>query len=87
MSVRSLLLTFIEVVLEIFGVGYSIDLIPIAMGYVYVSIGMDWLSRFRVLIDCKQKLVTVRDPIGGVLTIYGEGTRSGSTFCSATRAR
>ena len=31
--------------------------------------------------------MTIRDPIGGVLTVYGEGTRSGSTFCSAARER
>ena len=28
-----------------------------------------------------------RDPIGGLLAIYGEGTSLGSTFCYATRAR
>ena len=32
-------------------------------------------------------MVTVRDPSGGVLTMYGKGTRSGSAFCFATRAR
>ena len=31
--------------------------------------------------------MTVRDPSGGVLTIDGEGTRSGSAFCFAFRAR
>ena len=32
-------------------------------------------------------MVTVQDPSGGVLTIYGKGTRLGSTFYSTARAR
>ena len=74
-------------VLEIFGVGYLIDLIPISMGDVYVIMGKDCLSKFGALIDCECHLVTIPDPSGGVLTIYGEGTRSGSPFYSAARAR
>ena len=31
--------------------------------------------------------MTIRDPSGGVLMVYDEGTRSGSAFCSAARAR
>ena len=41
-------------VLEIFGVEFPIDLVPIAMGDICVIVGMDWLSRFGVLIDCEQ---------------------------------
>ena len=48
---------------------------------------MDWLSRFGAVIDCERQLVTIRDPSGGVLTVYGEGTRSASAFCSAARTR
>lgn len=57
------------------------------MGDVFVIVGMDWLSRFSAVIDCERQLVTIRDPSGGVLSVYGEGTRSGSAFCSAARAR
>ena len=74
-------------VLEIIGVEFPIDLVLIAMGDVCVIVGMDWLSRYGVVIDCERQLVTIRDPSGGVLTVYGEGTRTGSTFCSAARAR
>ena len=74
-------------VLEIFGVEFPIDLVPIAMGDVCVIVGMDWLSRFGAVIDCEWQLVTIRDPSGGVLTVYGEGTRPDSAFCSAARAR
>ena len=74
-------------ILEIFGVEFPIDLVPITMGDVCVIVGMDWLSRFGAVIDFKNQLVTIRDPSGGVLTVYGEGTRSGSAFCFASRAR
>ena len=74
-------------VLEIFGVEFPIDLVPIAMGDVCVIVGMDWLSRFGAIIDCERQLVTIRDPSGGVLTVYGKGTRPDSAFCSAARAR
>ena len=73
--------------LEIFGVGYPIDLIPFEMGDVYVIVGMDWLSRFGAMIDYEWQMVIVRDPSSGMLTIYGKGTRSGSALCSAARAR
>ena len=64
-------------VLEIFGVPYLIDLIPIHIGDVCVIVGMDWLSRFGSMIDCEGQRVVVRTPSGGELVIYGEGTRIG----------
>ena len=41
-------------VLEIFGVEFPIDLVPIGMGDVCVIVGMDWLSRFGAIIDCER---------------------------------
>ena len=46
-------------VLEIFDVGFLIDLVPIAMGDVCVIVARNWLSRFGVVIDCDQQLVTI----------------------------
>ena len=46
-------------VLEIFGVEFPIDLVPIAMRDVCVIVGMDWLSRFGAVIDCERQLVTI----------------------------
>lgn len=46
-------------VLEIFGVEFLIDLVPIAMGDVCVIVGMDWLSKFGAVIDCERQLVTI----------------------------
>ena len=73
--------------LYIFGVDLLIDLILIAMGDVCVIMGMDWLSPFGAVIDYERQLVTIRDPSGGVLTVYGEGNRFGSAFYSDARAR
>ena len=40
-------------VLEFFMVFYPIDLIAIPMGDVCMIVGMDWLGRFGVMIDCE----------------------------------
>ena len=44
---------------------------------------MDWLSQFGAMIDCENQLATIHDSSGGVLTIFGEGTRVGSIFFTA----
>ena len=73
--------------MEIFGVSYLIDLIPIIVGGVCMIVGMDWLSIFGALIDCERRWVIVRTPCWGELIIYGKGTRVGSVFCLAAKAR
>lgn len=45
--------------MEIFRLPYLIDLIPIPMGDVCVILAMDWLSRFRDIIDCEGQWVIV----------------------------
>ena len=62
---------FWDCTLEIFGVFYLIDLIPIPTGDVCVIVGMDWFSRFGVIIDCEGQRVVVRTPSGGELIIFG----------------
>lgn len=42
-----------DYVLEIFGVGFMIDLSRILMTDVSAIVFMDWLSQFRALIDCE----------------------------------
>ena len=74
-------------VLKVFGVEFLIDLVRIAMGDVCIIVGMDCLSRLGAVIDCDRQLVTIRNPSGGVLTVYGEANGSGSAFCLASRAR
>lgn len=71
-------------VLEIFCVGFSIDLIPIPLRDVCVILGMDWLIRFRAPINYERQLMVVRTSSGGELTIYDKGTTVGSDFYSNT---
>jgi len=73
--------------LELYRVYFPIDLIPTSMRSVGVIVGIDWLSRFGGIIDCRCQQVSVQNPSGGELTIVGEGRRSGLVFCSAARAR
>ena len=36
-------------------------------------LGMDWLSRHQVVVDCRMKRVTLRTPSGEEVTFIGEG--------------
>ena len=76
-----------DYVLETFGVGYLIDLIPITMGDVYVTVGMDLLSRCGALIDSERQLVTVHDLNEEAFNIYNEGSRDGLVVCPTARVR
>nr|GEZ09607.1 hypothetical protein [Tanacetum cinerariifolium] len=52
---------------------FNIDLLPVELGSFYVIVGMDWLSRYNVVIACVEKLVRI--PFGNeILTIRGEGS-------------
>ncbi|KAI3751218.1 hypothetical protein L2E82_22266 [Cichorium intybus] len=73
--------------LEVKGVRFNIDLIPIPLRDRRVIIGMDWLSNHEAWIDCKNKQVWVQTPSGGKLIIQGEKRRNNMTFCSAARVR
>ena len=35
-------------------------------------LGMDWLSRHQVVVDCRMKRVTLRTPSGEEVTFIGE---------------
>lgn len=76
-----------DCVLDIFSVGFLIDFILIVMVNVCMFTGINWLSRCRAVINCEKQLVMIRDPSRGLITIYGEGTRVGSAFCSTARVR
>ncbi|KAJ9563654.1 hypothetical protein OSB04_008814 [Centaurea solstitialis] len=59
-------------IIEIFGVKFRIDLIPIPMREINVVVGVDWLSRNGGHIDCENERVVIRNPSGGELTILRE---------------
>ncbi|GKC78558.1 putative reverse transcriptase domain-containing protein, partial [Tanacetum coccineum] len=52
---------------------FNIDLMPIEMGSFDVIIGMDWLSKYHVVIFCNEKIVRI--PFGNeVLIVRGDGS-------------
>lgn len=73
-------------ILKIYNAKLSIYLIPIPMCEINIVVGMDWLTNFRALIDCKRVLVRVQTPSGRELTISIDSSRSSTTFCAATKA-
>ncbi|GJT82852.1 putative reverse transcriptase domain-containing protein [Tanacetum coccineum] len=58
--------------LEIEGHVFDIDLIPFGHGSFDVSIGMDWLSKYKAEIICREKVVRIPLPDGKVLRVLGE---------------
>ena len=48
-------------------------------------LGMDWLSRHQVVVDCRMKRVTLRTSSGEEVTFIGERSNHLSNVISATR--
>nr|GEV19006.1 hypothetical protein [Tanacetum cinerariifolium] len=58
---------------------FSTHLMPIELGSFDVIIGMDWLSRYHVVIVCDEKIVRI--PYGNeILTVRGDGSSKGSNL-------
>ncbi|XP_021985640.1 uncharacterized protein LOC110881797 [Helianthus annuus] len=51
---------------------FDIDLIPMVLGEFKMTVGMDWLARHRVEINCESKIMFVQAPSGRHLSIQGE---------------
>ncbi|GJU79592.1 putative reverse transcriptase domain-containing protein [Tanacetum coccineum] len=58
--------------LALFNHVFKIDLLPTRLGSFDVIIRMDWLSYYRAVIVCYEKIVRVPLPNGEILEIYGE---------------
>ena len=50
-------------------------------------LGMDWLSRHQVMVDCRMKRVTLRTPNEDEVTFIGERSNHFSNVISAAIAR
>ena len=50
-------------------------------------LGMDWLSRHQVVVDCRMNRVTLTTPSGEKVTFIGERSNQLSNVISATTAR
>ncbi|GJX36584.1 putative reverse transcriptase domain-containing protein, partial [Tanacetum coccineum] len=53
---------------------FTIDFIPLGHGSFDVIVGMDWLSKNKVVIVCHEKVVEIPIKEGGILRVHREGT-------------
>ena len=63
------------------------DLIELSFKEFDVILGMDWLSRQQVMVDCRMKRVTLRTPNEDEVTFIGERSNHLSNVISASTAR
>ena len=63
------------------------DLIELSFREFDVILGMDWLSRHRVIVDCKMKRFNLRIPNDDEVIFIGERLNHLSNVISATTAR
>jgi hypothetical protein len=62
----------LKVNLKISGVDFVANLIVIELKGIDVILGMDWLSKYRVLLDCAQKSVKLTTPEGKEMEFVAE---------------
>ena len=63
------------------------DLIELSFREFDVILGMNWLSRHQVVVDCRMKRVTLRTPSGEEVSFIGEISNHHSNVVSITTAR
>ncbi|KAJ9548849.1 hypothetical protein OSB04_021392 [Centaurea solstitialis] len=78
---------FRDIVIELEGVEFKIDLISIPMREINVVVGVDWLSRNGGHIDCEFERVVIRNPSGEELTILSERRKRPPKLCTLAKAR
>jgi hypothetical protein len=54
----------LKVNLKIWGVDFVANLIVLGLKGIYVILGIEWLSKYKVLIDCAKKFVKLTTPKG-----------------------
>ncbi|XP_043808209.1 uncharacterized protein LOC110609389 isoform X1 [Manihot esculenta] len=63
------------------------DLIELPFREFDVILGMDWLFRHQVIVDCRKKRITLKTPDGEEVIVVGERSDFLSNVISATAAR
>ncbi|KAJ9557844.1 LOW QUALITY PROTEIN: hypothetical protein OSB04_012458 [Centaurea solstitialis] len=71
--------------IDIVGVQFSINLIPVPMNEIDVVVVID--GCFQIERRQMLRLVRIQNPSGGELTVYGKGRRMHTLFCSVAKAR
>ncbi|KAJ9560649.1 hypothetical protein OSB04_005809 [Centaurea solstitialis] len=74
-------------VIEIGGVKFNIDLIPIPMREINVVVGVDWMGRNGAHIDCEFERVVIRNPSGGEIVVESERKKRLPRMCTMAKAR
>ena len=72
---------------QIRGYKFPRDLIELSFKEFDVILGMNWLSRHQVMVDCRIKRVTLRTPNEDEVTFIGERSNHLSNVISTTIAR
>nr|GEU48425.1 hypothetical protein [Tanacetum cinerariifolium]GEU52484.1 hypothetical protein [Tanacetum cinerariifolium] len=65
---------------------FTLDLIPLGHGNFDVILGMDWLSKNKAKIVCKEKVVRIPLKSGEILRVQGEHTLGGTKTLMSMRA-
>ena len=73
--------------IRIRGYEFPRDLIELSFREFHVILGMDWLSRHQVVVDCRMKRLTLRTPSGEEVTFIGERSNHFSNVISVATAR
>ena len=79
--------TLRECRLELSGLSFPIDLMPVPLGSFDVVVGMDWLSLYRAEIVCFDKVIRIPLPDGEILSVRGEKSGAPLSIISSMKAR
>ena len=66
---------------------FSVDLIALPFHEFDLILGMDWLSKHRVIIDCDKKIVVLKCSDLSEVTVHGTRSGSVSNITSAMQAQ
>ncbi|KAL9268383.1 Transposon Ty3-I Gag-Pol polyprotein-like protein, partial [Drosera capensis] len=63
-----------------------VDLIVLDLHDFEIVLGMNWLERYKAVMDCKKKTIRLQSPKGGRLIFHGDGSRPDLQLVSAIMA-
>ncbi|XP_073267145.1 uncharacterized protein [Populus alba] len=65
-------IVYVDVRVSLFGYEIEVDLIPLELHDFDIILGMNWLSKYKALIDCYARTVTFQTPKGERITFEGK---------------
>ncbi|XP_022014305.1 uncharacterized protein LOC110913793 [Helianthus annuus] len=73
--------------LDLLGQVFDIDLLPVILGSFDVVVGMEWLSKHRADILCKEKIIRIPLSSGEPLSVQGHRSGAAISIISAMKAQ